>query len=131
MTCDSTLEETPLRVQKFIRKLNKTRFNGNGNFYVIVGRETFSSAIINTLDFTKNNNTIVVGEGTGGRPNHYGEILRFVLPESKLVVNHSTKYFTLLEEDVPTITPHIEAPISFEQFMNGTDPAIEAIRNHH
>lgn len=116
---------------KFIKKLNKTRYNGNGKFYVIVGRETFSSAIINTLDFTKNNNTIVVGEGTGGKPNHYGEILRFVLPESKLVVNHSTKYFTLLEEDVPAIIPHIISTISFGQYMNGTDPAIDAIKNHH
>lgn len=115
---------------KFIKKLTKSRFNGAGDFYVIVGRQTFSSAIINTVDFMKNSEAVIVGEGTGGRPNHYGEVKRFVLPESKLVVNYSTKYFTLLEEDVPSISPDIETPIYFGQFMKGTDPAMKAIRNH-
>lgn len=115
---------------KFIRKLSKNRFNGNGDIYVIVGRQTFSSAIINTVDFINNTDAIIIGEGTGGRPNHYGEVKRFVLPESKLVVNYSTRYFTLTEEDLPFIAPDIEAPMFFWQFMKGTDPAMNAIRNH-
>ena len=115
---------------KFIKKLGKTRFNGEGDIYVIVGRQTFSAAIINTVDFIKNCDALIVGEGTGGRPNHYGEVKRFVLPESKLVVNYSTKYFKLLEEDATSITPHIKAPISFSQFMEGTDPALKVILNH-
>ncbi|MEN8229171.1 MAG: hypothetical protein ABFS38_13515 [Bacteroidota bacterium] len=115
---------------KFIKKLTKSRFNGKGGFYVIVGRQTFSSAIINTVDFMENSDALIVGEGTGGRPNYYGEVKRFVLPESKLVVNYSTKYFTLLEENAPCISPGIETPIHFEQYMKGTDPAMEAIRQH-
>ena len=116
---------------EFINKLADTRFKGQGKFYVIVGRETFSSAIINTVDFMKTCRVVVVGEGTSGRPNYYGEVDRFVLPESKLVVNYSTKYIATLEEDEPSITPDIEAPLFFNQFMRGTDPALEAIRNHN
>jgi hypothetical protein len=97
---------------------------------VVIGRKTFSSAIINTVDFTNLAEVVTVGEGTGGRPNHFGEIKRFVLPESKLVVNHSTKYFTLVEEDVPSILPQFLAPISFDDYMRGIDSALETIRTH-
>ncbi len=114
---------------KFIQKLCKTKLRGEGKFYVIVGRKTFSSAIINTVDFMKNCEVVLVGEETGGRPNHFGEIKRFVLPESRLVVNHSTKYFTLLDEDKPSIAPDVVAPMTFGLFQKGIDPALEAIRN--
>ena len=114
----------------FIKKLSKLQLQGLGKIYVIVGRETSSAAVINTVDFMKNLEVVVVGEGTGGRPNHYGEVKRFVLPESRLVVNYSTRYFDLLEENVPSIMPDIETPLYFQQYLNGTDPALEAIRNH-
>ena len=113
---------------KFIKKLCKMRLKGEGKFYVVIGRKTFSSAIINTVDFMKNTEVLIVGEETGGRPNHFGEVKRFVLPESKLVVNYSSKYFILLEKDIPTITPDILTPFSFVQYMNGIDPALEGIR---
>jgi len=115
---------------RFIQKLLKTKLKGEGELYVIVGRRTFSSAIINTMDFLQNSDALSVGEETGGKPNYFGEVKRFVLPESKLVVNYSTKYFTLVKEDVPSIVPELPAPISFDQFMNGIDPALQVIRNH-
>jgi hypothetical protein len=115
---------------RFIRKLSKTRFNGNGDIFVIVGRETSSSAIVNTVDFLKNTDALIVGERTGGRPNHYGEVKRFVLPESKLVVNYSTRYFMLMEENLPSIIPDIETPLYFWQYMMGKDPAIQAIQEY-
>lgn len=116
---------------KFIKKLSKTKLNGTGKIYLLIGRQTFSSAILNTMDFVKLTDVVLVGEGTGGRPNHYGEVNRFVLPESNLVVSYSTKYFKVLEEDPPSIIPEIEASPSFKDFMNGTDRAMEAIRDHH
>ncbi len=114
---------------KFIEKLAKARF-APSNIYLIVGRETSSSAIINAVDFMKNFEIVVVGEGTGGSPNHYGNVKRFVLPESKLVVNYSTQYFKLMEENTSSIIPDIETPLSFREYMQGTDPAMDAIRNH-
>ena len=119
----------PEQGTKFIKKLSKTRFNGLGEFYVLIGRQTFSAAIVNTVDFMKHTDALLIGEGTSGKPNHYGEIKRFVLPESKLVVNYSTHYFQLLDEDIVSITPDIETPITISQFMQGIDPAIEVIRN--
>lgn len=112
---------------KFIKKLSRASFNGDGDFYVIVGRETSGAAIINTYDFLSQTNALLLGEGTGGKPNHYGDVGRFVLPESNLVVNYSTRYFTLEQEEVPFITPDIPAPIHFREYVKGIDPAMEAI----
>ncbi len=115
---------------KFIQKLSNARFKGHGNFYVIVGRQTFSSAIRNTVDFMNHAEILLIGEGTGGRPNHFGDVQRFVLPESNLVVTYSTKYFKILEDDIPCLIPDILTPISYSQLKKGIDPAMEFIRNH-
>jgi hypothetical protein len=114
----------------FIKKLCKSMMKKEGEIYVMIGRKTFSSAIINTVDFMNLAEVVTVGEESGGRPNHFGEIQRFVLPESKLVINHSTKYFVLLEKDVPSILPQLMVPISFEDYMHGIDSALEAVRMH-
>ncbi len=113
---------------RFIKKLCKSMMKKEAEIYVMIGRKTFSSAIINTVDFINLAEVVTVGEESGGKPNHFGEIKRFVLPESKLVVNHSTKYFALVEEDAPSILPQLMAPISFEQYMHGVDSALEAVR---
>ncbi len=113
---------------KFIKKLSKSRkINNRGKIYVIIGRRTFSSAIINTMDFKKNTDAVLVGEETGGKPNHFGEIKSFVLPSSKVSITYSTKYFKYTDEDVTTITPDVIIETSFEDYINGIDPIYEWI----
>ena len=119
-----------LQGTSLIRKIAKTELLGKGRTYLMVGRRTFSSAIVNSVDLIKEMDAVVVGEETGGRPNHFGEVDRFVLPESHLVVNYSTKYFKLLDEDIPSLVPDIPAPLKYSQYISGIDPALEAIRKH-
>lgn len=71
----------------------------NGDLNVIIGRETFSSGLLNAYELKSECNAILIGEPTGGKPNCYGEILRFNLPNSKFNVSYSTKYFKLMEDD--------------------------------
>lgn len=73
--------------------------NKNENLKVIIGRETFSSALLNAYDFKNNTNAKIIGEPSGGKPNCYGEILKFTLPNSKLEVTYSTKFYKLIEDD--------------------------------
>jgi hypothetical protein len=112
---------------EFIRKICKTLPKDHGDIFVLVGRVTNASAIINTVDFMKSEKVVLVGEETSGKPNHFGEVNRFVLPESKLIVSYSTRYFTLLDEDLPTLMPDVLTPLDFDQYMNGIDPAMEAV----
>ena len=115
---------------RLIRKLGRTTLARNGKVYLVVGRKTSSSAIINAVDLMNTFQVVIVGENTGGKPNHFGEAKRFVMTRSNIIVNYSTKYFHLTEEDPPAIVPDIQTPVTFTDFMNGTDPAFEAIRNH-
>ncbi|GHT75321.1 hypothetical protein AGMMS50262_10280 [Bacteroidia bacterium] len=101
--------------------------NKKGVLYVIIGRQTFSSAIINTMDFKKETKAIILGEETGGMPNHYGEVRSFTLPVSGITVQYSTKYFQHIEEKLNTITPDIKAGYNFNDYINGIDPSMNEI----
>jgi hypothetical protein len=82
---------------KYLKK--KENVMKNGDLNIIIGRETFSSGLLNAYELKSECNGMLIGEPTGGKPNCYGEILRFNLPNSKFNVSYSTKYFKLMEED--------------------------------
>ena len=113
----------------FAEDLHKAKLKGKGQFYLWVGRKTQAEALVNALDFMRGKDVVVVGEESGGRPNHFGAVRRFVLPESGLIVSHSTRYFQLLEDDPASLVPEVEASISFQEYLEGVDPALEAVRN--
>ena len=109
-------------------KMNET-LNKEGVLYVIIGRQTFSSAINNTMSFKNETKAITVGEETGGMPNHYGQVEFLKLPISGINIRYSTKYFRLAKENLNTITPDIKVEYNFEDYLNGIDPAMNAIWN--
>ena len=118
----------PAQGSTFIEDLHKAKLKGKGEFYLLVGRKTSSEALINAVDFMKYDGVLVVGEETGGKPNHFGDVRRFVLPESGLIISHSTRYFQLLDEDPLSLSPDLEAPETYPQYLEGIDPALEAVR---
>lgn len=120
----------PQEWTKFVDKIQKTRIAEKANIYLLIGRKTKNAAIINAVDVMNSLSPIMVGEDTGGKPNHLGEVKRFVLTTSNLIVNYSTAYFPLVEEDIPYLTPEIKTPQSFEDYMFGSDAAFEFIKNH-
>ncbi len=101
--------------------------NQKGRLFVITGRQTFSSAILNAIDLRKKTEAILVGEPTGGKPNHYGELKFLTLPNTKMVVSYSTKYFTHAEKDTPSLMPDIAVEMTFQDYRTGRDPFLEAV----
>lgn len=112
---------------QFAEKLAKYK---DIRFYVVTGRKTFSSAIINALDFKTKTGATIIGESTAGKPNHYGEVKSFTLPNSGMTVCYSTKFFKFVENDPQTIEPDIVKELSFEDYRGGIDPVYEYIRNN-
>lgn len=99
-----------------------------GRLFVIIGRQTFSSGILNAVALKKAG-AILIGEATGGKPNHYGEVKSFTLPNSNLDVTYSTKYFKMLSEDTPSLMPDIPAPLTMADYLKGINTPIDtAIR---
>ena len=101
--------------------------NQKGKFFVIIGRETYSSALINAMECKNETNAIFVGEATGGKPNCYGELRFFMLPNSPISITYSTKYFKYSTEDIPYLLPDLPVPISFSDFTNCFDPVLDQI----
>jgi hypothetical protein len=113
----------------FIERLAKyLQSHQDKKVYVIIGRNTFSSAVLNAMDFKRLLNTTFVGEETGGKPNHFGETKRLVLPSSGVPVIYSTKYFKRVDQDLKTISPDIGQEASSLDFTRGIDPAYEWIK---
>lgn len=100
-----------------------------GHFFVIIGRDTFSAAMMFAIDLEKHTSAIFVGEPTGGRPNHFGDSRKIQLPNSGLTVRVSTLYWQYSgpKDDRPWLPPQIPARFVSDDERLGRDPAVERI----
>jgi C-terminal processing protease CtpA/Prc len=101
--------------------------NHKDRLFVIIGRRTFSSAVLNAIQLRNQTQAVFVGEPSGGRPNHFGEVRMFMLKHSRLPVTYSTNYFTTSQEDTDSFYPDIPVELSIQDFLNHHDPVIEKI----
>jgi hypothetical protein len=114
--------------EPFLRAVRDTAaLRPRGRTYVVVGLGTYSSGLLNALELKQEFHAIVVGEPTTERPNHYGDVRRFFLPNSCTEIWHSTKYFSRLPGDPPSLLPDLRAPLTAAHFFAGRDPVLEAI----
>lgn len=73
-------------------------------------------------------NATFVGEPTGGKPNCFGEVHSFGLPNSGITVNYAVKHFQLTDDgDPPSREPDIVVTRSREDFLAGRDPVLDAV----
>ena len=100
-----------------------------GKLFTVVGRDTFSSASLNVFYLKYNTEAIFVGEATGGKPNHFGEVKYLELKHSGLYIRYSTKYYQLIEDDEQlSFVPDIVCPVTFADYTNGVDRCMEAVK---
>ncbi len=104
--------------------------NQKGKIFVAISQHTFSSAVINAMNFRQMTNAILVGMPTGGSPNHYGEVRTLVLPKTGLEVYHSTNYFEYVEEDLKAVDPDVVVEMEYAELLKGFDPIYEYVKKH-
>ncbi|MGA3370166.1 MAG: S41 family peptidase [Terracidiphilus sp.] len=105
----------------------KTHPQWSGKIYVLIGPPTFSAAVMNAIKLKLELHATLVGEPTGGKPGSYGEVKALTLPNSKLVIQYSTRYFAADKGmDGPTLVPDIAAGMSRADLLAGRDPALNA-----
>lgn len=100
-----------------------------GGLVVLADRYTFSAAM-NFANFLAGDTpAIFVGEGTGGRPNHYGDADLLQLPNTGLTVRLSTRYHqdAGAGDDREQIDPHVPTRLSAADILAGRDPALDEI----
>lgn len=102
----------------------------NGKIYVMIGRETFSSGVFAAVDFMNQTKAIFYGEPSGGNVNGYGDIKNLVLPNSRLEISYSTKYFDLSDKFKENFIPDIMVDQTFNDYKQGIDDVYKAIKNY-
>ncbi|MGH9889221.1 MAG: hypothetical protein ACREBE_27050 [bacterium] len=95
--------------------------------YVLMGRNTYSSAMMFAIDMRRRLHAMLAGEPTGGTPNGYGEVLRLVLPNSHLAFQYSTKYFGLDKSGANTVSPDVPIAATIASFVARRDVVLETV----
>ena len=102
-------------------------FNRSDRLFVIVGRLTISSGLLNAINLRQQTHATFVGEATGGKPNHFGEVGSFVLPNSRLRVTYAKKFFSTVQGDPASLFPDTTVELSSADYFAGRDPVLENI----
>jgi hypothetical protein len=123
------------------------RFNGGGNSSImgpltaglksrralrskvvaLIGPGTFSSAVINARNLQTELHARLLGEPAGEKLNSYGEVRSFQLPNSRLRVQYSTKFFRLGRSgDESVLQPEVTVGRTLADVLAGRDPVLEA-----
>ena len=102
--------------------------NSRGRLFVMIGRGTFSAAMVNAVDFDVMTEALLVGEPIGERPNSYQEVREFTLPNSGLTVGVSTKWYAFVPGDAANeVRPDIVAPPKWDDWLSPRDSAVERV----
>jgi hypothetical protein len=101
--------------------------NRPGTLYVVIGRGTLSAAMTNAADFRKLTNAVLAGEPTGERPNSYQEGREMVLPNSRLSVSYSTRYYAFGRPGDVAVEPDLTAQLTWADYKAGGDAVLDLI----
>jgi len=116
----------------FLLELIKSKeINTPGRLFTIIGRKTYSAAILLATKLDEYTETIFLGEPTGGKPSHIGDDNNFTLPYSGLIASAAMTYWQspVSYDNREWIAPEVYIPISLNNYINGEDPVMEYIRD--
>ncbi|MES2703027.1 MAG: hypothetical protein V4649_10325 [Bacteroidota bacterium] len=117
-------------VVPFIDYLQRSLLNEKGHIYVLIGKGTFSAAILNAGELKNRTAAITVGEYTAGSVQHYGSIKRFVLPATKMTASYSTKYHVVEDKYTGSLRPDVFIANWLADYSRGVDAALEYAISH-
>jgi len=97
--------------------------------FCLINRRVFSSGVLNTHEMKYKLGALLVGQPTGQGVNHYGEVKTFKLPNTKIEVQYSSKFFKLIDDDSTTIKPDVLIEPTIDDYMTGKDPVLNYCLN--
>lgn len=102
-------------------------FNQHGRLFVLIGRRTFSSAVIFATRLQLQTRAIFVGESTGQGPIFYSKPELIELPHSRLpfAVSRLLTVAGLPFDKRKVIYPDILVEYSISNFLDGSDPVMQ------
>ncbi|HNM25049.1 MAG TPA: hypothetical protein PKL15_06445 [Saprospiraceae bacterium] len=104
--------------------------NTKDRLFVAVNLYTFSSAVQIATVFQNGTKATLIGDAPAEKPNHYGEVRSFTLPNSRLKVVHSTRFMQIMDGNPSALEPDKVIEPSFDDFRNGRDPVLNYVRKY-
>ncbi len=104
--------------------------NPSFGFYGLISRLTFSSGIFAAQEIKRFPGALLIGEGTGGNPEHFGNAVSFRLPNlTNAFLSVSTKFFRPFGPGVtpPTVAPDLSVPRNSGDVFARFDPILFAV----
>jgi uncharacterized protein (TIGR03437 family) len=127
----------------FAQRLPALAANPRFGVFVAIDKGTFSSGMDDAMQFKQpippelglppgadvGKLVRILGEPTGGKPEHYGEVKPFTLPASQLVGQYSTQFFPQPDgiPPGPAFAPDIAVPLLSADYFAWHDPVLAAI----
>ena len=103
-----------------------------GSVIFISGRGTYSSAGLLLTLARDNNIGTIIGETSGHRPSHYGDVLSFNLPNTDTNATVSCRHFTRPNENLNNETELVpDVVLNLSDYTIEKDPAWEWIIKNH
>lgn len=115
------------KLDGIIKGIKNSDLNDKKRFFVIVGRPTFSAAIVDAVKWRNETDASFVGEPTSGKPNHYGAVKNFLLPNSNLKIQYSTTYAKTSDDEGDSFIPDKTIELSINDYVNKKDPVLDYI----
>jgi hypothetical protein len=97
----------------------------NAQRFVIIGRATISSGMMNA-ESLRAMSFVLAGEPTGGKPNHYGNVMTLTLPNSRLQISYPTQFFSS-PITTSALNPDVPVPFPSSAFFQNDDPYLDAV----
>ena len=112
------------KLKPFTDMIREASINRYGKLFVLTSPTTRGTVAELTSILEFNTKAVMVGKPTGEGPNSVGDITMVTLPNSKLVVSLTKKYWpTSWEQDQrKTIEPHIPVYYTFSDYLKDKDP---------
>ena len=118
-----------LLLEPFIQWLQAGKLQpGFPKLFVIIGRETFSSALLNAYALKERAGAILVGEPSGGKPDSFGEVRTLTTGNFGLKVRYSTMFYSLEgDEGRQALMPEQTCIVTWGDYVRKGDPCMEWI----
>lgn len=107
---------------------SESRLNQRGRLFAAIGMHTRGSTLENAIELRDNSEVIFIGEKTGGKPNHPGNVKSFILPNTGIEVFYSSQYIYMEDRKSETLEPQIPIHYSIQTYFQGIDPLVDLFR---
>ena len=100
------------------------QFSQRNKLFVLVGNQTFSSAVYFTSLLRQHANALIIGEPPAQGTNFYNSPLPAVLPHSGLNIYSSHSYLKFADVTEDTINPDVWVGVSSVDYFSASDPVL-------